>query len=213
MLRLNKSQKSEEILALYPKARNMFSQLCTIVSENIEYYKNEDLPFYFELEVDMNKKDVKRYRRVCEKMLRDLHSIKRVDGIWGNQIIIKTYSASFFIKELTYWFTQNFPNYYLAFNVLTGNIRQFKTKLNLRENVGKCFLTVFLDCGNNKENNSLTLKIENLLDYYYVNYKWVEYGGESGFICTNMTQDIAEKIVSKIPCIKEIRSLSPIVSQ
>lgn len=41
MFRSNKGQKSEEMLGLYPKAKNMFSQLCAIVNENIEYYKNE----------------------------------------------------------------------------------------------------------------------------------------------------------------------------
>ena len=212
MLRLNKSQKSEEILALYPKARNMFSQLCTIVSENIEYYKNEDLPFYFELEVDMNKKDVKRYRRVCEKMLRDLHSIQRIDGIWGNQIIIKTYSVSFFIKELEYWFVSNFPNYYLAFKVLTGNIRQFKTKIDFRGDSKKTIITLFRS-DKKAEQNFVLSKVEDLLDSYHVEYKFRDYEGTPCYICLNLTQDIAEKMVSVIPCIEKIRSLSPIVSQ
>ena len=210
MLQLNKSQKSEEILALYPKARNMISQLCTIVSENFEFYKNEELPFYFKLEIDVNKKDVKRYRRVCEKMLRDLHSIKRLDGIWGNQIIIKTYSASFFIKELTYWLIQNFRNYYLAFSVLTGNIEAFKTKIDVNENYEKSAIKLFPIDGI-KEHNFICLQIENQLDLYYINYKYNDY--YNGFVCTNMTQDIAKKIAAKIPCIKEIVSLYPIVLQ
>lgn len=212
MFRSNKSQKSEEMLGLYPKARNMFSQLCAIVNENIEYYKNEDLPFYFELEVDMDKKDVKRYRRVCEKMLRDLHSIKRVDGIWGNQIIIKTYSASFFIKEFEYWFISNFPNYYLAFKVLTGNIRQFKTKIDFRGDSKKTIITLFRS-DVTAEQKVILSKVEDLLNSYHVAYKFRDYEGTPCYICLNLTQDIAEKMVSVIPCIEKIRNLSLIVWQ